>query len=74
MNIGRSEYTRLIQQEVKLNKIKKLLKRIRTTLVVNLKEYDDLYRDVGTIEKILEEDGWRNEVILIKEIDKILEE
>jgi len=74
MNLGRSEYTRLLQQEVKLNKSKKLLKRIRTVLVVNLKESDDLYGNGRAIEKILEDDEWKDEVILIKEIDKMLEE
>ena len=73
MNIGRSEYTRLVRQEVKLKKAEKLLEecfsRIGDMLVNEDAEYG-YGRDLNTILKDINEDC----PLLLKNIQKFLEE
>lgn len=73
MNIGRSEYTRLVQQEVKLNKGKRLLTKLKKSYEKFLLIVEDEWGVGRTLEE-LKANPPSEEVKILLEIDEFLKE
>lgn len=72
MNIGRSEYTRLVRQEVRLKEAEKLLKECVPVIQDYLVMEENEYHVGRTLEEILKTDT-DSTVTLIKDVKEFLE-
>lgn len=73
MNVGRSEYTRLLKQEVKLKKLTKLLLKVKENYEDMLVTIENEWGSGRSLEELKKESS-AEEVKILLEIDELLKE
>ena len=74
MNIGRSEYTRLLQKEIRGKKATALLIRLKNLYEEFLLTVENEWGTGRSLEELKEQGGCSNEVKILIEIDEFLKE